>query len=151
MPPEAAKGLVFTGMKHNPPPGCLQKLWAASLCASPQSPASGSGSQDLLTPHEMVAVCTHQPPQPKSLQWGTPPWAQRKEVGTYQRWLDLGWIPSILCDPLRTYSGNSQHQRRHREVIFDTVILNYYYVMVQSKSFLSQTVLLPSTNNANTP
>lgn len=105
-----------------------------SGCFHPQSPALGSGSQDLLTPHEMVAVCAHQPPQPKSLQWGTPPWAQRKEVGTYQRWLtsdEYDQFSVIHCELTLEFSTPKEDVVR----LFSIQWSLTYYVMVQSKSF----------------
>lgn len=129
------KGLVFTGMSTTLPAvykNCgLPRL---GCFHPPRAQLQGQRKPGLAHPYEMVAVCTlHQPP-PTQVPAGHPTWAQRKEVGTYQRWLtsDEYHQFSVIHFELTL---EFQHQRRTSEVIFYTVILNLLCHGRQSKSF----------------
>ena len=127
-PLKVANSLVFTGMSTILLLAVYKNCGLPVWVFPPQGSALGSGSQELLTPHEMVAVCAHQPqpelltphemvavcahqPQPESLQWAPHPKPSGKKLVLIKD--DWPWMNTInSLWSTANILWNSQHQRR---------------------------------------
>ena len=131
-PLKEANSLVFTGVS-NPPPGCSQKLWAASLGVSTPELSFRQRQPGVARP-SWDGSCLRSSTTPTWVSAvGTPPQAQRKEVGTYQRWLTLDEY-----DQFSVIHSEDTLEFSTPEDIVRLLLIQWsltYYIIVQSKSF----------------